>query len=100
MTKGQLIDLVLADDEKRSIDTALPQNFVDDCINLLNVDPRGYFVWSYMENKIVGSPLNLAELYVERYLGIDASSKNIIDINEMVAEHSLSIIKKVYGEDK
>ena len=66
MTKGELIDLVLTDDQKRNIDTALPQNFVDDCMNLLNIDPRKYYVWSYMENNIFGKPLNLAELLVEK----------------------------------
>jgi hypothetical protein len=95
MTKGQLIDLVLTDDEKRSIDTALPQNFVDDCINLLNVDPRHYFVWSYMENSVMGKPLNLAELYVERFLSIHASSGNIIDLNEEVVNNFLAIMKQV-----
>jgi hypothetical protein len=66
MTKSELIDMVLTDDEKRNIDTALPQNFVDDCINLLDIDPRKHFVWSYMTDKLLGEPLNLAELLVER----------------------------------
>ena len=66
MNKGELIDLVLTDDKKRNIDTALPQQFVDDCQNLLDIDPRPYFVWSYMEKSIVGSPLNLAELLIQR----------------------------------
>lgn len=66
MTKRELIDLVLTDDEKRNIDTALPQQFVDDCQNLLNIDPRPYFVWSYMEDNLFGKPLNLAELLIHR----------------------------------
>ena len=66
MTKGELIDLVLTDDQKRNIDTALPQNFVDYCMNLLNIDPRRYYVWSYMEDNFIGKPLNLAELLVEK----------------------------------
>lgn len=66
MTKGELIDKVLTDDEKRNIDTVLPQNFVDDCQNLLNIDPRKYYVWSYMSDKFMGEPLNLAELLIER----------------------------------
>lgn len=66
MTKGELIDMVLTDDEKRYIDTALPQNFVDDCENMLDIDPRKYYVWSYMSDKLMGEPLNLAELLVER----------------------------------
>ena len=66
MTKGELIDIVLTDDEKRNIDIALPQNFVDDCTNLLNIDPRRYYVWSYMSENLIGEPLNLAELLLER----------------------------------
>ena len=66
MTKGQLIDLVLTDDEKRNIDPALPQHFVEDCRNLLNIDATKHYVWSYMTDNLIGEPLNLAELLVER----------------------------------
>ena len=66
MTRAELIDMVLTDDEKRNIDTALPQNFVDDCEKLLDIDARKYYVWSYMSDKLMGEPLNLAELLLER----------------------------------
>jgi hypothetical protein len=66
MTKGELIDKVFTDEEKRNIDVALPQNFVDDCKNLLNIDARKYYVWSYMCDNFMGEPLNLAELLLER----------------------------------
>jgi hypothetical protein len=39
---------------------------VDDCENLLDIDPRKYYVWSYMSDKLLGEPLNLAELLIER----------------------------------
>lgn len=67
MTKGELIDLVLTDDEKRVIDVALPQNFVDDCMNLLGIDVRPFYVWMYPNGNVIGEPVNLAELLVSRF---------------------------------
>jgi hypothetical protein len=80
MTKWELIDLILTDDEKRNIDIALPRSFVDGMITEYGYDVRQYCVWVY--NNMKGHPLNLAELYIERFLTKDAVTKNIIDINE------------------
>jgi hypothetical protein len=81
MTKGEFAKIVLTNEELKSIDYALPQMFVDDCMNLLGINPRPYFVWSYIDDKTTGKPLNLAELYAERFLSINPMN-NIIDENE------------------
>lgn len=82
MTKGELAKLVLTEEELKLIDYSLPQEFVEDCNNLLGIGHIPYTVWSYIDNRIFGKPLNLAELYVERFLSINPVFKNVIDENE------------------
>lgn len=69
MTKGELAKLVLTEQELKNIDFALPLNFVEDCENLLAIDVRAYYVWSYIDTPIGGRPLNLAERYYEKFKG-------------------------------
>ena len=82
MTKGQLAGLVLTKEELTKIDFALPDMFVVDCKNLLNIDPKPFYVFSYMENKF-GKPVNLAELFYFMYQHVpdlvDAVRQLLID---------------------
>lgn len=66
MTKMELAQLVLTPDELKNIDYALPEEFVQDSINLLNVDPRPLYVWCYA-NSTFGYPLSLAERFYQIY---------------------------------
>ena len=66
MTKEKLAKMVLTDEEIDNIDYALPQNYVDHCMNNLLPDPRPYQVWYYNEDRI-GSPINLAERFLEKF---------------------------------
>lgn len=81
MTKVEFAKIVLTEEELKLIDYSLPQEFVEDCNNLLGIGHIPYTVWSYIDNRIFGKPLNLAELYVERFLSINPMN-NIIDENE------------------
>lgn len=84
MTKGDLIKTVLTEEEARNVDTALPHNFVVDCQNLLNIDARKFYVWAYWDDcKAFGKPVNLAELYVERFLGKSPTEVFVQDLNEI-----------------
>ena len=67
ITKGKLAWLLLTKEEQAQIDYALPQDYVDRCIEQGAPDPRRYTVWSYIKSGLGGEPLNLAELYVERF---------------------------------
>lgn len=68
MTKQELANLVLTEGERKNIDYALPQQFVDDIMNMLNIDPRPFFVWSYdNEAPLGGRPINLAERFYQIY---------------------------------
>lgn len=66
MTKYELCQLVLTPEELKSYDIALPYNFVQDCQNLLNVDPTPFTIWCYKDS-IGGYPINLAERFYETY---------------------------------
>lgn len=77
MNARELAKIVLTDDEYSKIEFDLPQFFVTDCENLLNIDARQYYVWYF--DSAIGRPLNIAELYVKRYLGVNAIHGNIID---------------------
>lgn len=65
MTKQELTQLVLTEEELKNIDYALPQDWVNELMEN-RIDPRPYFVWDYNENKY-GQPLNLAERFVEKF---------------------------------
>lgn len=78
----RLAKLVLTKDELLHIDYRLPEFFIEDCENLLNIDPRNYYVWSFIDNRDAGRPLNLAELYVDQFLGVCAFSGTFIDLND------------------
>ena len=68
MMKYELAHLVLTKEELEQIDYALPLKFVEDCSNLLNMDPRPFMVWIYdREAPIGGRPLNLAERFYQIY---------------------------------
>lgn len=68
MTKQELANLVLTEEERKNIDYALPQQFVNDIMNMLNIDPRPFFIWSYdNEAPLGGRPINLAERFYQIY---------------------------------
>lgn len=60
MNKGDLIQIVFGKDAGK-IDVALPQPWFDKAKEL-RVNPE-FFVWSYIEDKIYGEPVNLLERY-------------------------------------
>jgi hypothetical protein len=95
MTKGELIDLVLTDDEKRNIDLNIEEDVVNDIQRVYHIDLQKYYAWSYIDN-VRPCLLNLAELYIERFLCKDAT-KNIIDINEELVRHTEEILKHIHG---
>lgn len=66
MTKKELAELILSPEELRFIDYALPQEYVDRTRDYNVPDVRYWSVWSYIDNRIFGQPLNLAELFIER----------------------------------
>lgn len=57
MTKGELAALVYP---TITYDTALPQNWVNRCIEL-GYDPRPCFVWGYHDKTVMGQPLPLTK---------------------------------------
>jgi hypothetical protein len=68
MTKAELAHLVLTEKELNRIDYALPQRFVEDCRNLLNIDVTPFMVWIYDDQAPIGGrPLNLAERFYQIY---------------------------------
>ena len=76
MTKQELAELVLTDSEIRRIDYALPRSFVEDCRNLLNIDPKPLFVWIYDENAPIGGrPVCL----MDRFFKIYQNAQNLWD---------------------
>lgn len=85
MTKSELAQLVLSKDELKGYDITLPQMFVDDCQNLLSIDPRPYFIWCYKDS-IIGKPVNLAERFYLKYQHaeelIDAGNNLLTDAIE------------------
>ncbi len=66
MIKHEIAQLVLTQEELKHIDYALPNSFVEDYKNLLNIDPQPFFVWCYV-NSIFGYPINLAEKFYMIY---------------------------------
>jgi len=68
MNKGELMKLVFTKEELNSIDTAYPQPWADK-MREMGVQPR-MFVWSYLEHRISGAPVNLAEKFFEKYTGL------------------------------
>ena len=87
MTKKNLAELVLTKEELRQIDYALPQNFVEDCKNLLNIDPRPFYVWSYLNEPIGGYPVSLADRFLQIY-GSTPQLEELIVINaEQEVDH-------------
>ena len=90
MTKTELAKLVLTEEEFNSSDMALPEMFVTDARNLLNIDVRPYYVWCYAHNKVAGEPINLAERFYQMYQRIPyllkAAEEKVIDDIFMYAE--------------
>ena len=74
MTKNELAHLVLTPEELKHIDFALPDQFVKDCVNLLNIDPRPFCVWSH-QGSVGGEQINLAE----RFCMIYQNAQNLWD---------------------
>ncbi len=85
MTKNDLAKLVLTADEYASMDIALPQNFVDDCKNLLDINVRPFYVWCY-NNNIGGFPINLTERFYQLYQSApslrEAAVKLLVDAKD------------------
>jgi hypothetical protein len=101
MTKYELAQLVLNEEELPYIDTTLPQLFVDDCINLLNIDPRPLTVW--FNKKVGGYPINLAERFYMKYRNVEKLRKasetllvDAIDRDEVWPEHVMTKDKNKY----
>lgn len=75
MNKGEIMKLVFTEKELNgNIDTAIPQPWADK-MREMGVQPFWY-VWSYLENRISGAPVNLAEKFLEKY---NALPKQIIE---------------------
>lgn len=86
MTKKELAELVLSRDELANIDYTPPQNFVDDCENLLGIDVRPYYVWDYSKNKIGGQPLNLAERF---FMAMQSAPDLLKAVGEVLIQEEL-----------
>lgn len=65
MTKGELMHLVF-NGNTNGVDTAVPQTWFNK-VQELGIDPA-FFVWSYQENKVFGSPVNLLEEYAKQII--------------------------------
>lgn len=65
MTKAELMHLVF-NGNTNAVDTALPQTWFNK-VNELGINPA-FFVWSYQENKVFGSPVNLLEEYAKQII--------------------------------
>jgi len=66
MNKGDLMKLVLTEDERKNVDTAIPLDWAN-AMRDRGIQPF-YYVWSYNENRIHGAPLNLCERFFEKYV--------------------------------
>jgi hypothetical protein len=71
--------------------------FIVDTEKLGYTNNAKYFVWMYGNGSVTGHPVNLAELYVERFLTKSLDYGNVIDINEELVRHTKEILKHIHG---
>ena len=67
MNKHVLIDLLFSEYERGYVDVALPATYLADTADRGVPDQRNWTVWSYVNAPMFGEPVNLAELFVERF---------------------------------
>jgi hypothetical protein len=94
MTKGELMGIVFSDAERNSIDVSLPQNWFDKA-EKLNIDTFAY-VWSYIDKKIFGEPVNMYEKYMEKQ-GID-TNKVLVTLSEQEASNYDKNLPRLFME--
>lgn len=82
MTKGELMDLVLSEDELRNTDPAIPQKLFDE-LRELGVEPHGRFVMVYTDK---GG--TLVDLY-ERFYHMFNRANDLLEAAQEVLEDAM-----------
>ena len=67
MTKGKLLEILFTEDERRSIDTAVPVAWAN---NMRDHELRPYYFVMNYNNNSLGELVNLAELFMDKFVAL------------------------------